>query len=87
MVRSVEGYAGRLLSVVNETFDTKPSNDIEAFIRKKKKVGHTECLRYFRAKRGLNAKRFREAVWALVQEGSVKAGRNDRGGVEYEWVG
>jgi len=87
MVKSVEGYAGRLLSVVNETFDTKPSNDIEAFIKKKKKVGHTECLRYFRAKRGLNAKRFREAVWALVQEGSVKAGRNDRGGVEYEWVG
>lgn len=87
MVKSVEGYASRLLEVVNETFDTKPSNDIAEFIKKRGEMDHSSCLRYFRAKKGMNAKRFREAVFGLVQEGTIESGRSATGAIIYKWKG
>ena len=87
MVVSSEKYTAKLLEVVHETLDTKPSNEIETYIKGKKLVEHTPMLRYFRAKKGMNAKRVKEAVWSLVQEGMVKVERNEKGGGIYKWVG
>lgn len=87
MVASINRYAAKLLEVAHETFDTKPSNDVESYIKAKKTVDHSTALRYFRARKGMNAKKFKEAVWNLVQEGSVKANRTEKGGIVYEWIG
>jgi hypothetical protein len=87
MVRSTEMFTSRLLEVACETLETKPMNEVEAYLRKRGEVDHTTASRYFRTKRGMLAKRFRGAVLDLVQEGKVTFEKTKRGGTVYFWRG
>lgn len=86
MVQQNSSYTARLLEVAHETYDTKPANDIEIYIRNKGKVDHSTALRYFRSKKGMNAEKFKKAIWGLIQEGSIKFEKTTTGGAVYYGV-
>jgi hypothetical protein len=83
MVDVVNGHTMKLIEMANETWETKPSNDIIDYIKEKGTVKHSDALRYFRTKKGMNASRFKAAVWDLKQEGLVEFGKSKTGGVVY----
>jgi hypothetical protein len=88
MVASVASYSSKLLSVVHETFETKPSNDVENYIKRRKRdVEHSPLLKYFRSKKGMDASKVKKALWDLTQEGMIRASKGPKGGVVYEWIG
>jgi hypothetical protein len=86
MVDTINGFTLQLIEIANETFETKPSNDVAIYLQEKGTTKHSDALKYFRTKKGMNAKRFRSAVWDLKQEGLIEFGRTKTGGVVYEWI-
>ena len=87
MVNKVFQFSEKLVAHASETTHTEPSNLMERYMIKKGVVGHTEASKYFRTTRGMDSFQFKQAIYALVQEGSVVAGRNKNGGIIYTWKG
>lgn len=95
MVRKLQQFDEALIVIGSETEDTRLSNAVEKYIRRRGKVGHTEASRYFRSNRGVHAETFRRAIIDLernrlirvtTKESTDSAGRG-RAGVVYEWAG
>lgn len=92
MVAKIYQFSEMLIVTAGETDQTKPSNDIARYIKKKKEVKHTDAVSYFRQRRGMNSTTFKRAVFELLQEGVVvseevnKTGRG-RSGTMYYWKG
>jgi hypothetical protein len=92
MVAKIYQFSEALIVSASETEQTKPSNEIARYLKKVREVTHSEAVRYFRAKRGMNATTFKHGMFELLQEGTVvsevgSAGGRGRKGVMYYWKG
>ena len=87
MVGKVFESAEKLISTASETIETKPSNDVGRYIKRHGQVQHTPASRYFRSMRGMNGVTFRKAVGSLANDGVVRIGKTEMGGLVYTWVG
>jgi hypothetical protein len=87
MVRQIVRFTSRLLEVAHETYATKPSNEIASYLEVKGSdwSGHSDMLRYFRSKRGMDSKQVKDAVFQLIAEGSVEVERTATGKTSYRW--
>jgi len=87
MVDMVNACGDKLIRAASESSSTMPLNDITRYIQRKKKVSHTELIRYFRSSRGFSAKVVRSGMLDLIQDGCVKVGLGAKGGKTYYWRG
>lgn len=87
MVGKVFESAEKLISTASETVETKPSNDVARYLKRHGQVQHTPASRYFRSMRGMNGVTFRKAVGSLANDGVVRIGKTETGGLVYTWIG
>lgn len=87
MLNVVNEHYSRMVEAAVETRTTKPTNQMGKFLAEKGKIDHTSVLRYFRAKRGMNARQVKEAVNELMQDGCIKLEYGPKGGRIYHWKG
>jgi ribosomal protein L3 len=92
MVAKIYQFSEALIVSASETEQTKPSNAIVRYLKKVKEVSHSEAIRYFRARRGMNAATFKHAMFELLQEGVVVNTQTNtegkgRKGIMYYWKG
>ncbi|MCP4228848.1 MAG: hypothetical protein GY771_01685, partial [bacterium] len=57
MIIRVYEAAEKLIATASETIETKPSNEVARYIKKRRQVLHTPASRYFRSMRGMNRKK------------------------------
>lgn len=87
MVDKTFQFSEKLIGVASETRETKSTNVVEKYIKKKGSILHTPASRYFRNVHGMNSQAFRMSVQALIAEGLVKQVSKKRQALQYEWVG
>ena len=87
MVYKLDKFAKGMINASNESQDTKPINIVEAYIKRKIVVGHSDLLRYARRRRGYDAKQLRGVIDNLVQEDLIVCKTSKTGGGVYEWKG
>ena len=86
MTNQIAQFTAKLIESASETQYSKPINDVGKLIKHKKRITHSELLRYMRAKKGYTAKTLREAIQDLTQEGVIKFEQGPRGGQIYCWI-
>ena len=91
MVQKIYEFSEALIVLGSETTETKAINEVAQYLSKKRWVGHSEAMRYFRHKRGMLTDDFKKVIRHLQAEGSVSVGeiKNKRGrnGLAYVWTG
>lgn len=87
MVAKAFQSSEKLVVAASETMETKPSNEVAKYIRKRRQVLHTPLSRYFRSMRGMNSQALKRAINDLVSDGLVRVGRGEKGGLVYTWEG
>jgi len=87
MVAKTYEAAERLISSASETIETKPSNEVAKYIKKRGQVKHTPMSRYFRSMRGMNSQSLRKAIADLASGDLVRIGKTETGGAVYTWIG
>jgi hypothetical protein len=86
MTNQLFHFSEMLLESANENLDTKPVNEVEKRIKHLRKIGHSDLLRYMRAKRGYTGQKLKNVINILRDEGKIKLKRNEKGGILYCWV-
>ena len=87
MIKVVNNFTVQMIEQSNQTYDTKPVGEIEKFIERRKEVGHSELLRYARAKKGYNAQKVKDVMEGLEGEKKIEVGMSENGGKVYVWRG
>jgi hypothetical protein len=86
MVDQIAEFTARLIETGAETFESKPVNEVGRFIKGRKTVKHSDLLRYMRSKKGYNARKVKDSINDLAQEGLIEIGRTPHGGAAYAWI-